>query len=191
MTLREYRPINMTIKIPKTQLQLTELEFNKLWKIMQPEPHHCLLLGDYTLVKSDKVQSKSIISVKNPDNQEKQKIIKEYPTYLQSKISDLNKQLNLSKTHLNKLKDKIEAEEVKQLEIAQQVELMAEEAHVLREETDRKNFIRKIRNRYSKLNECLDEGLKDLELEVKDEVSVLLSDLVCRINEVSIYLKEN
>lgn len=190
MTLREYRPISAQSKIKKEQFEQATSDFNKLWLITNPESHHCLQFGGYTLVKSDKIEARSLISVNTPEKQKKQRVIKTFPEHLQTEIKNNEKELNLTLTHLKKLQKEVEDEKIKRLELAKQLEFMKKKAFEHRTETDYKNFIKNFRTRYAKFNSHLSEDLKKLESEVKKEFLDLLNDLKQRIDEVCPYLEQ-
>lgn len=188
MTLREYRPIDANHKIAKGTIDQTEDTFNYLWISANLKPHHCLRFNTFTLIKSNEIQDKTIISVKNPDKLHRDRIIKTYPKQFQSEIKELHKKLNLTQRNLENLKKAIESEEVKQLSIEKQITFLKEKAYEIRTETNNNNFIKSFENRYSKLNEYLDERLKDLDAAKKNEIKNLLMDLKNRIDEVNPYL---
>jgi len=192
MTLREYRPINLSSKMPRGQIEENKTNLHYLFSSIEDlKPYHCLYIDGYALIKSDIVQNESIISVKNPDKKKKEEdILQSYPKHLYSAIKKLNEELNLTINHLNKLKKEMETAETKQLKIAEQVKLLTREAYNLRKKTDNQNFINNFRNRYSKLNESLSSELKELNPKIKNEFLILLNDLKSRIDEVSPYLTE-
>ncbi|REJ07735.1 hypothetical protein [Halobacillus trueperi] len=189
MPMREYRIVNLKNMLPSHQTDKADSTFKEIWKISKPKPTQCIKLGEYIILKNDKVQSDEVISVKTPDKQQKQKVIETYPPHLKSQIRSLEVELKLTQNHLKKIKKEVESEEIKQLKISKQIEFLKHIASELRTNTDNQNYIKRFRNRYSSFNECLDKRLKGLAPEEKEEVITLLDDLKERIIEVEKYIK--
>ena len=145
-------------------------------------------LDEFLVLSDTDVKIDEVVSVKTPDRK-KQKIIDTYPVELREQIQSLETELKLTQKPLKKIKKELESEEVKQMELSNQIGFIKQRAVEIRSKTDQQNFIKRFRNRYSSFNECLDQRLKKLNQEEKEEVRTLLDDLKVRITEVEKYIK--
>lgn len=66
--MREYRTINVKNKLPSHQADKTNSNLLEIWNTLKPKPSQCLKFDDYLIIKNDKAEADSIVSVKTPDN---------------------------------------------------------------------------------------------------------------------------